>query len=217
MGFENVGKVWDEVSFAEFVKTQDLSWAKGITIHHTANPHHGNRPRGLTIQHIRNIQSGYERKRPNPWRSGPHLFTDEDQIFGMSSLERRGIHAKSFNGTHIGIEVLGNYDTVDPLTDERGNRCWATAVATTAILIQSAPTLTVSGINGHRDDPRTDKTCPGKKWDMDKFRAKVTAYLSAEGRDREDDPAEAKVIDVEGIHKAIAAIEWQLSKLKNAL
>lgn len=215
MGFENVGRVWDPEAFKAFVRTQNLSWATGVTIHHTATPNHDQRPKGFTIQHIRNIEDFYRRKKG--WSSGPHLFTDEDQIFGMSSLERRGVHARSFNKTHIGIEVLGNYDVVDPLTDERGNRCWATVAAATAILIQSAPTLTVNGVNGHRDDPRTSKTCPGKKWDMDKFRAVVTAILSGAGSDREDDPAEANVIDVEGAHKAIANIEWQLSKLKDAL
>ena len=75
-------------------------------MHHTAAPSLAQRPRGLTIQHIRNIQNYYQSQLG--WSSGPHLFIDDDQIFGMSSLERRGIHAVSFNRTHIGIEVLGN-------------------------------------------------------------------------------------------------------------
>ena len=72
------------------------------------------------------------------WSAGPHLFTDEDQIFGLSPLTRPGTHARSYNRTHIGIEVLGNYDKEDPKSG-RGLQCWKTAAEATAILLKRIP------------------------------------------------------------------------------
>ena len=40
------------------------------------------------------------------WSAGPHLFTDEDQIWGMCDFSKKGVHAVSFNKRAIGIEVL---------------------------------------------------------------------------------------------------------------
>ena len=93
MGFELVGRSWDVEQFREFVKTQDLSWAKGITLHHTGYPDLAMRLNGLTPQHIRNIASYY--RDTKGWSAGPHLFVDQDSVLGMSSLERRGVHAIS--------------------------------------------------------------------------------------------------------------------------
>jgi hypothetical protein len=219
MGFELVGKVWDPAGFSEYVRTLNLSWAEGITIHHTASPDHQQRPKGLIIQHIRNIQDFYQRA-PRRWSSGPHLFTDEDQIFGMSSLERPGVHARSFNKTHIGIEVLGDYDYVDPKTDERGRQCWRTAARAAAILIARSG-LSVDSINGHRDDPRTSKTCPGKNFDLDLFRRDVEILLSEQNAedDRADEGGGSEsapiTIDVQAIRDSAKAINWQADKIQN--
>lgn len=213
MAFGNVGRVWDPKSFQEFVATQDLSWAQGVTIHHTSTPNHDQRPRGFTIQHIRNIQDYYEREKG--WSSGPHLFTDDDQIFGMSSLERRGVHAKSFNATHIGLEVLGDYDAVDPQLDPRGKDCWGIAVQTTAILL-TAMGKTSGATNFHRDDPRTGKTCPGKKFNKEAFVNAVSRERDVLLDDREDDPI-SPALDLAVIRKVIEALEWQLKKLKRQL
>ena len=156
MGFELTGKVWDAQAFADYVAGLDLSWARGVTLHHTAVPSLAQRPRGLRIEHMRNLEYYYSKKLG--WSAGPHLFVDEDQIFGLSSLERRGVHAVTYNRDHIGIEVLGDYDNEDPKTG-RGLACWQTAARATAILLRHMPG---ARINFHRDDPKTRKTCPGK-------------------------------------------------------
>jgi N-acetyl-anhydromuramyl-L-alanine amidase AmpD len=201
MGYELVGRVWDASSFDSYVQTLDLSWVKGVTLHHTGAPNLAQRPHGLKAQHIRNIADYYKSKLG--WSSGPHLFVDEDQIWGMSSLERRGVHAKSFNRTHIGIEVLGNYDSEDPSTG-RGLACWAmTSQAVASIL--KATRLPTSAVNGHRDDPRTSKSCPGKRVDLDQFRALLNLNPSQED-DRTPDDNELEDI--------VEALEWQLKKLR---
>jgi len=57
---------------------------------------------------IANIRDYY--KNDLLWSAGPHLFIDEDEIYGMCDLRKKGVHAVSFNKTAIGIEVLGDYD-----------------------------------------------------------------------------------------------------------
>lgn len=212
MGYENTGKVWDIPSFKEFIATQDLSWAKKITLHHTATPSLAQRPHGWKAQHLRNLEHFY--KNELKWSAGPHLFTDEDQAWGLSSLERRGVHARSFNADSIGIEVLGNYDNEDPKTG-RGLKCWAfAALIVRALLSHMAPGVT---INFHRDDPRTSKTCPGKLVNLPWFCDLVNQTSeplnprllpSSPQDDRTDD---------EVISEAILAIEWQLEKIASAI
>lgn len=135
-----------------------MSWAKGITLHHTAAPSLASRPGGLSPQHILNIQDYYQHKLG--WSTGPHLFVDDHGVYCLTPLRERGTHAKSFNATHIGIEVLGDYDTEDPHTG-RGLACWQHA----------ARIVYAIGLryNFHRDDPKTDKTCPGKRVQKDWF------------------------------------------------
>lgn len=174
MAFENVGKVWTPASLAEYLQDRKKpDWVDSITMHHTAEPSLAQRLNGLTVQHIRNIQDFYSRPKSQGgqgWSSGPHLFIDEDEIFGMCDFRAKGIHAASFNSRSLGIEVLGYYDTgkEDPKTG-RGLRCWTNAAATVRVLLdwlglqKSATTILF-----HRDDPKTSKSCPGtavtKEW-----------------------------------------------------
>jgi len=211
MGFQLVGKVWDKESFEDYLKPLDLTWAKGITMHHTAFPDLAMRPKGFTIQHMRNIAYGYKHSRR--WSRGPHLFIDEDQIFGMSSLEERGIHAKSFNATHIGIEVLGDYDIADDPHSGRGKLCWNTAADCVSLLLEKMK-MNPSVINGHRDDPKTSKTCPGKKVDLDWFRSLLVDDRQDDDSDEEHEHEE----EVEALDKVLERCGhaiYQIEKIKS--
>lgn len=220
MGFELVGRSWDTSSFREFVKTQDLSWAKGITIHHTGTPDLGMRPNGLTAQHMRNIQHYYQNTKG--WSAGPHLFADDDQILGMSSLERRGVHAMSFNRTHLGIEILGNYNQgKDDRYVTRGSNCWRMGLTAVAILIRESH-LQVYDVNFHRDDPRTSKECPGKTISKAKTHAEIQGILNdldpLQGEEGDDLDSNDRVdFDEEETIQTINAMQWQLDKLKKQL
>lgn len=168
MSYANVGKVWTGDSFKEYLKTVNKpSWVRSVTLHHTAAPSLAMRPNGLIIQHIHNIKNYYQSRLG--WNRGPHLFIDEDEIFGMTPLTRSGIHAASFNSTSIGIEVLGNFDVEDPLSG-RGLKCWKlAALATSDLLDWIGVGISSKTILFHRDDPRTSKTCPGRKVTKDWF------------------------------------------------
>lgn len=173
MSYANVGRVWTVESFREYLKgVKRPAYAKSVTIHHTGAPTLAQRPKGFLAQHILNIQSYYKSL---GWSRGPHLFIDEDQIFGMTPLNVPGIHAVSFNRTSIGIEVLGDYDNEDPLSG-RGLSCMKTAAATAKALFEwlDIP-VNETTLKFHRDDPKTRKTCPGKKVKKDWFVSLVTA------------------------------------------
>ncbi len=160
MSYDNTGRVWTPASLAEtLAKVKPPRWVRGITLHHTAAPSLAQRPRGFTEQHLENLRAYY--RDGLGWKAGPHFFIDEDQVFGLTPWAESGTHAKSFNATHLGIEVLGDYDSEDPTTG-RGLACWQTATATVRVLLDWLD-LKDGEVNFHRDDPKTTKTCPGRR------------------------------------------------------
>lgn len=185
MGYELVGRVWDLEDFEKYVSRNKskLSWARSVTNHHTGAPNLAQREKGWTIQHMKNLQHFYQNKLG--WSSGPHLFTDEDQIFGMSSLFKRGVHARSFNSNSIGVEGLGNYDHEDP-TSGRGLEVFKTTAATFAILLEAMDLGTNQRtVKFHRFDKRTSKSCPGSKYVYQSFLDEIRR-VRKEGYSNED-------------------------------
>ena len=171
MSYNNVGKVWTPDSFGEYLKTlKRPDWAKAVCLHHTASPSLAQRPKGWTIQHIENMREFYKGM---GWKSGPHLYTDEDQVFGMTPLTETGVHAVSFNRSAIGIEALGFYSKGEenPMSG-RGLEVWkTTAFVTHKLLGWLDLPANDKTVLFHRDDPRTSKDCPGsevhKDWVLD--------------------------------------------------
>lgn len=162
MGFENVGLAWSLEAFGKYLQTLARpSWAKAVCLHYTASPSLSDRPDGLSTQHVINLRDYYADE--CGWPCGPHLFVDDHKVHGMSPLEKPGRHASSFNKFAFGIEVLGEYDSEDPLIG-RGLACWQNATAATRMLLewigQPANSATVLF---HREGPKTKKTCPGRK------------------------------------------------------
>jgi N-acetylmuramoyl-L-alanine amidase len=178
MGFENVGKVWKPSELAIYLRDiQKPVWCTSITFHHTGIPTLAQRPNGFTPQHIKNIQSYYETatKQKKAWKSGPHLFIDDDQCWGMCAFTSHGTHAKAFNSNSIGIEVLGDYNEEDFNTG-RGRDCWNIATEAGRVLLDwLGLKLEQTNIKFHRDDPKTTKTCPGSKiqkdWVLERIKA----------------------------------------------
>lgn len=167
MGYELVGKVFDIPNFENYLTTVDLSWADSVCVHHTGSPTLAQRPDGWKVEHMFNLEDYYKNKLG--WSSGPHLFTDEEGCFGLSSLWRRGVHAKSFNRRSVGIECLGNYDDEDPKTG-RGLACMRNTALVVGLLLDAMGLpANDETVLFHRDDPLTDKTCPGSKVDKDWF------------------------------------------------
>ena len=165
-----LGNPYTPFEFPRYLDTvQFTNWRPtAICIHHCAAPSLAQRPLGFLPQHMLNLKAHYESL---GWRSGPHLFIDDDQAWTFTPLNERGVHAVSFNSYALGIEMLGNYDTEDP-TSGRG----AKVIATTAIVVEMLMEkldIPKSKILFHRDDPKTDKSCPGRKITKEWFLAQI--------------------------------------------
>jgi hypothetical protein len=219
MSYANVGKVWTVESFKEYLSTlKKPAYVKSVTIHHTGAPSLAQRKSGLLAQHILNIKAYYQSL---GWNRGPHLFVDEDQIFGMTPLNVPGIHAVSFNRNSIGIEILGDYDSEDPLTG-RGLACMKnTAAITKALFNWLDMPVNENTLKFHRDDPKTSKTCPGKKVKKDWF---ISLVQGSEVKTAAPAPifaiagTEVSLIDYVVQHKGYdATAATKLLKVKNGM
>jgi hypothetical protein len=174
MGFSNVGEVWTPDEFRDYLETIDPpAWARAITLHHTGSPDLAARPDGFSPQLVENMRHYYAETRE--WSSGPHLFIDDDQCWGMTALDEIGVHAGSFNSYAVGIEVLGYYDEgKDDPFNGRGGNCWDTAFQISAALLDwMGLAVDSSTVLFHRDEPNAGKTCPGtrvlKTWAIEKI------------------------------------------------
>jgi len=135
-------------------------WGRYPVLHHTAVPSLAQRPNGLTNQHLQNLLDYYQHELK--WSGAPHLFVDDkpDGIIVFQRLDRRGVHAASFNADGWGIEMLGDYDTESPTTGRGRLVLQNAAHALAAFLDITGGKL--ADIKFHREDPKTTKTCPGK-------------------------------------------------------
>lgn len=107
------------------------------------------------------------------WSGAPHIFADEDEAWVFNPLNEPGTHAVSFNRNGLGIEMLGNYDVEDPSTG-RGAQVLMFTARMTKLLLDFFK-LDETAIRFHRDDPKTSKSCPGKRISKNMFLALVRA------------------------------------------
>lgn len=174
MSIPFIGKRFTPATFAAYVK--GLDWSGGWrgeypVLHHCAEPSLAQRPQGLSDQHLANLLDYYQNQLG--WSGAPHLFIDDrpDGIIVFQRLDKRGVHAKSFNSSGWGIEMLGDYDTEDPRTG-RGAKVIKNAAHALATLLDINHGK-LDDIKFHRDDPLTQKTCPGRLVTKDLIRALV--------------------------------------------
>lgn len=159
---------------------QIAPWVRGLTYHHTYIP---NRNQWRGQQSVEGLARYYATQAPwrdaqgrarYGWSAGPHLFVAEDGIWQLTPLNEPGIHAVSFNATHWGMEVVGYYDhEVWPAHTQE------LAYGAGAALLRWRD-LPVSSVNGHRDDPLTTKSCPGRMINLDHIRRDLAALLATQ-------------------------------------
>lgn len=168
-----VGERFAVEDFARYLeKVEWKLWKpQGITLHHTGVPDLEMRPNGFTPKHIQGLESYY--RDVKKWQSAPHLFIDQDGIWVFTPLTLKGVHAVSFNRTHIGIEMLGNYDV----------EAWHPKVRSQSIesmaLLCARLQITPGQINFHRNDPLTRKSCPGVHIGLATVQAQVKEQVAA--------------------------------------
>lgn len=140
------------------------AWISGICIHHTYIP---TRAQWRGRPTMDNLKFYYERL---GWPSGPHLFlaalTRADGIWAGTPLAVPGTHAGKCNSTHIGIEIVGNYD-VEP---------WPAPVSAlvygTVLALMRWGQIPPACVQGHREC-LANKSCPGTAINMDHVRREL--------------------------------------------
>jgi hypothetical protein len=155
-----VGKSFSREEFDDYChELQWTAWRPSfIVLHNTAAPSLKQRPKGLTRQHITNLESFYRDEQG--WKAGPHLFIDDLQIWVFTPLTVSGTHSPSWNKVALGFEMLGDYDA-ESFDSGRGLAARENAVAAIATL-SAILGLDPATMRLHREDPLTTHACPGK-------------------------------------------------------
>lgn len=171
-----IAKTFNQEQFEQYLRS--LSWPtwrpQFIVLHNTAIPTLAQRPQGLTIQHIRDLEIYY--RDTQHWSAGPHLFIDDRQIWVFSPLTGPGVHSPSWNSISWGIEMVGDYNTEDFNTG-RGLLVRQNAVAAIASL-STIIGLQADSLHLHHEDPKTThKGCPGKNVVKSQIIAEVQALI----------------------------------------
>ena len=196
-----VGKCFPTADkFSDYLDTiQFNAWRpKFVTMHHTGGPSlatwrtyaHGTRKVPITDEKWMSNLAGYYGNEMK-WSAGPHFFFTPDNFCVLSLPNKRGVHAVSFNAMSWGVECVGDFDS-EEFTPALANR-YAEGLARlhTALGITPGPyRYQTSGLHFHRDDPKTSKTCPGKKVSKDRMIELVQAKMDgmSEGSHEDDDP-----------------------------
>jgi hypothetical protein len=142
----------------------ELKWTSwqpvGIVLHNTAaptlaqwaeiGPDHTAR--------IRNLQHYYEGL---GWHGGPHWFVSRNWINEFSNPLRRGTHTPSWNATHFGIEMVGDFSR-EKFDSGDGALVRDNSVFLMAGLCRRFGWDIAKVLKLHKEDPRTDHDCPGK-------------------------------------------------------
>ncbi|NLH99307.1 MAG: N-acetylmuramoyl-L-alanine amidase [Chthonomonadales bacterium] len=160
MAWDIVGRRFSDDDFATYVDGLSLSrWKPDfIVLHNTAVPSLAQRPNGFTPQHIQNLHGFYLGK---GWSGCPHLFVDQNGIWVLNPLTRKGVHSPSWNAVAWGIEMLGEYGS-EPFDTGPGAMVRANAVSALATLCKKGG-FAADTIRFHKEDPKTTHTtCPGK-------------------------------------------------------
>jgi hypothetical protein len=148
------------------------AWVSGITIHHSYRPTRAQWHGHVTMEGTRQyyINKG--------WTSGPHLFLAaltpgpfNDGIWAGTPLSYPGTHAGACNDSHIGVEVVGDYDV----------EFWPDAVADlvygTVLALMRWGHIAPTQVHGHRECLK-NKSCPGTAIDMNRVRTELAEQLT---------------------------------------
>ena len=101
---------------------------------------------------------------------GCHYMVSRDgEIIDGRPVFKVGAHVKGFNSDSIGIDILGNLDLeeVTPVQFQ----------ALVSLVKGLMRKYDVKIVKGHNEFSGVVKTCPGLKFDMDKFRAALSSTL----------------------------------------
>jgi hypothetical protein len=105
------------------------------------------------------IDNWYVSYRKQGWYSGPHFFIFPTGIWIANPLDTRGTHSPSWNGSHYGVEVIGDYSKEVLPPDMQGHvlDCLKSLYKHLGVKANKV------NFKFHGEDPKTShKDCPGK-------------------------------------------------------
>lgn len=153
------------------------TWASGMTLHNTAAPTLSQWSAVNAERRIKNLENYFKNERG--WSSGPHAFVDDIFVWLFTRFTDKGTHSPSWNGTRIGIEMIGDFSYEDD-DSGRGLKVKKNTVALFAML-HTKYGWDPQTIKLHKEDPRTDHDCPGKDVDKAEFISLVQEYMGEGG------------------------------------
>jgi hypothetical protein len=174
----------------------------GIVQHNTASPTlyqwwHSVPP----AERMENLKDYYYNEMG--WSAGPHVFVDGVSYWVMTDLNVSGVHSPSWNGTRLGIEMVGDYDTE---SDETG--MGKDVMDMTIALFGECCAFfgwepNNDKVKQHKEDPATDHDCPGANVIKSEFLTDVTNYMG-DGGDHNPNPPDPPA-EVAGVVHGLVA------------
>jgi len=199
-----VNKAFKLPQLEEYINSLDFVWRPSlITWHNTGLPtiqqwedkvqqdiKNGVNPPGQS--RINSLVSYYRDQQG--WPSGPHFFVYKDVVWAFTPANKKGTHSPSWNGTAIGIEMIGDFAKED---DDSGAGLLIknNTIALTAMLCEKIGLDPQTCIRLHKEDKKTTHDCPGKNIAKDKQKMidAVYEYMGHAGGHDDKEPAPPKV------------------------
>lgn len=116
------------------------------------------------IRRFHVIDRGY---REIGYHFGIELAGPSYEILSGRMPDETGAHTIGYNERSLGICLVGNFDADEPPAAQ-----WRTGIKLVRWMVRQYG-IPVDNIIGHREAEGVTKSCPGKMFDLDKFRADV--------------------------------------------
>jgi hypothetical protein len=172
-----------------YIKSLDYSsWRpSNFVVHNTASPtlkqwwQSGTSPkqRMENLQHYYNVEQG--------WSAGPHFFIDGKSWWCMTPTNVKGVHSPSWNGSMLGFEHVGDYET-ESATEGMGLKVQEMGHILSAICCEFFG-WDPEKLKFHYEDPNTDHACPGSNMQKGSYIDCVQQCMG-EGGDHDPGPPE---------------------------
>lgn len=170
LGMELILEGWTPEGFGQYVERsvgpKMAAWRpRGIVLHATYQPSLQTWDDDKTVRKIsepQRIANMVPLWQKNGFKASPHLFIDREEIWTATPLWKRGTHTPSWNGTHWGIEMVGNYadEPGEPLPDSLRD---LTVFACASLFLMLGYEPGPDTLRFHGEDPKTTHhRCPGK-------------------------------------------------------
>lgn len=156
--------------FQSYLTGAKITWAKGVTVHHTWRPTLAQWRASSTTNNLKGLVRTWRDQ--NGWDTGPNIVIAPEGIILASGLSAPGIHAGVCNSAYIGIEIVGDYDNAPWQEPIRSLVYGAVDALARKLNLTTRDIVSSKRINGHREC-NSPKSCPGNAIDLNAFRSSI--------------------------------------------